>query len=450
MKVAFFAVLSPCPSGISDYCHHLLPELKKLTDIDVFIDDYKVDDEAILSQFEVLHYLNFERRFNAGDYDAIIYQMGNDPCHGFMYHYMFNFPGIVVMHDYNLHPSRASMLRSSGDESTYLWELQECLGEKGREIARLICSGEQYHALLNSFPMNEKVLKSSVGVIAHNPYVAQLIEQKSPDAIVRFVNMGIPKRKRLLKKANARRALNLPLGKFIVVAPGFVGEHKKPNVALDAFAKFLKKHSNALLLFVGKPDKRLDLQRRIDEMALSDLASITGYVSDDRFDEYVAAADVVLNLRTNTLRETSGTMLRAMSLSKPVVSTRLLQNMHLPDGVCLWVEHSTDEADELALRLESLWSNPKMGDEIGKEAKMYINSQHSLKQAAEGYKQTIDDILKSNIRKSHRRLRDRLLWLPEMNDEMLAGVCDESLKEPLQEELEWAMTELGMGKPPHF
>ncbi|MBN2208876.1 MAG: glycosyltransferase [Candidatus Coatesbacteria bacterium] len=451
MKIAFFGVLSPIRSGVADYCQNLLPDLKELVDIDVFIDDYDPDEKGVASQFPVFNYLRFESRRKKEKYDAIVYQMGNDLHHRFMYHYVFNFPGIVVLHDFNLHPSRASMLQASGDQATYARELEECLGPKGREVARLVATSAQFSALLDTFPMNEKVLSRSLAVIVHNPYVKRMVEKSFPDTPAHLVNMGIPLRKNVLKKAQARRKLNLPLEKFTSLYPGFVGPHRKPDVALDAFAKFTEKHPNALLVFTGEPDPRVDLASEVKRRGLEEFVRLENYVSDEAFDGYIMASDVVLNLRTNKIRETSATMLTAMSLGKPVIATRLIHNCHLPAGTCLFIEHSPTEAEAVAGRLEEIWSNPSEGEQIGNAAQAYIMDNHSIKQAAQGYKTAIDAVLASTTEntkntKQARTLRERLSWLDEEKQRIVSDLSSGDAEgQALADELEQAIAELGLG-----
>lgn len=447
MTIAFFAVLSPVRSGVADYCENLLPELKKLMDIDVFIDDYDPGEKRVTSQFEVFNYLRFEDRLATEKYDAIVYQMGNDVHHRFMYHYIFNFPGIVVLHDFNLHPSRASMLRATGDEATYVRELEECVGPKGPEVARLVMAGDEFSALLDSFPMNERVLRSSLAAIVHNPYVKGMVERTAPDTPAHLINMGIPVRKNILKKAQARRKLNLPLGKFVVLHPGFVGPHRKPNVALDAFAQFIEKHPNALLVFTGRPDPKIDLAREVGRRGLAKSVRLADYAPDEAFDNYITASDVVLNLRTNKIRETSATMLTAMSLARPVIATRLIHNCHLPLGTCLFVEHSPTEADDLAERLEQLWSNPKEGDMIGKAAQAHMRQEHTTKQAAAGYKSAIEAMSaqSSKSAKRPRTLRERLTWLDEEKKQIVGDLCAPGHDRIVTEQLEDVMAQLGLG-----
>ena len=446
MKVALFAVLYPIRSGLANYCHNLLPKLKELAEIDIFIDDYDPDDEAITSQFEVMNYLRFEERLASEKYDAIIYELGNDLHYKFMYHYIFNFPGIVVLHDFNLHPSRASMLRASADEETYRRELEDCVGPRGSEIARLVCAGEQFNPLLNVFPMNEKVLRSSRAALVHNPYVKRLVQEVAPRTPAYLVNMGLPEPGRTLKRAESRRRLNLPASKFIVLNQGFVGPHRKPEVVLDGFARFVKKHPKSMLVFTGDPDPRVDLACMIRTRALTEAVRLENYVQDDVFHTYIAAADVVLNLRTNAIRETSATMLTAMLLGRPVIATRLAHNCYLPPSVCLFVEHSPAEANDLAARLESLWSNPKQGEAIGKAARAYVRSNHSLAQSARGYKAAIDAVVAQPEERTRepRTLRERLPWLAEEKASVLDEICAPEHHKQVGEVLREAMSDLGL------
>lgn len=449
MRIAFFAVLPPVQSGVADYCRTLLPQLEEYAAIDLFIDDYDPDGVAI-PRDRIMHHLRFEKRHRGGDYDAIIYQMGNDVYHGFMYHYILNFPGILVLHDYNIHPSRASMLRAIGDEATYFNELEQCVGPKGREIGRLVMAGDQFGALLETFPMNETILRASQGVVVHNPYVERLVKATAPEAIVRTVNMGIPLPEKLPKKANARRSLNLPLGKFVVAAPGYIGRHRKPGVALEAFAQFSEKHKNALMVFVGKSDPRLDLAGMVKSRGLDASVLVRGYVTAEDFQNYIIASDVVLNLRTNKIRETSATMLEAMALGRPVIATRLMHNCHFPAGISLFVEHAPDEADHLAAVLGHLWSNPKEAEQIGERAREYVRDNHSVEQAALGYKEAIEAVIAQTTKdtkgtKTARTLRERNEWLDEEKRRVLGELCGPASPDLLADEIEAALEQLGLG-----
>ena len=95
MRVAFFSPLPPSPSGIADYSQALLAPLGRLVELEVFADA--------------------AREFRPGDFDLALYQIGNNPYHDFVYETALRHPGVVVMHESNLHHLMADITIRRGD-----------------------------------------------------------------------------------------------------------------------------------------------------------------------------------------------------------------------------------------------------------------------------------------------------------------------------------------------
>ena len=74
MRIAFFSPLPPARSGIADYSQTLLEALAPLASLDVFSDA--------------------PTGFDPSRYDAILYQIGNNGFHDFVYHAALRYPGI--------------------------------------------------------------------------------------------------------------------------------------------------------------------------------------------------------------------------------------------------------------------------------------------------------------------------------------------------------------------
>src|ERR1017187_6738906 len=83
MRVALFSPLPPCRSGIADYSETLVEHLKPLVDLEVFADG--------------------DRPFDPSRFDIALYHLGNNPHHGFVYEAALRHPGVVAMHESNLH-----------------------------------------------------------------------------------------------------------------------------------------------------------------------------------------------------------------------------------------------------------------------------------------------------------------------------------------------------------
>src|SRR6185436_14765134 len=95
MRIAWFSPLPPERSGIAAYSANLVPRLAQAHAIDCWSGANRQD------------FLWTARR---DPYDLFIYQLGNAPCHDYMWAYLAAFPGLVVLHDARLHHARARRL----------------------------------------------------------------------------------------------------------------------------------------------------------------------------------------------------------------------------------------------------------------------------------------------------------------------------------------------------
>ena len=57
---------------------------------------------------------DFAPLHHARPFDLVVYQLGNAGCHDYMWAYLTRYPGLVVLHDAQLHQSRAKALLSRG------------------------------------------------------------------------------------------------------------------------------------------------------------------------------------------------------------------------------------------------------------------------------------------------------------------------------------------------
>jgi hypothetical protein len=100
LKVAFFSPLPPTRSGIADYSAALLDELRKLVDVQVFSSKPET--------------------FRPSDFDVSLYQVGNNVHHDFCYEMALENPGVVVVHEANLHHLIADITIKRGDWDAYM------------------------------------------------------------------------------------------------------------------------------------------------------------------------------------------------------------------------------------------------------------------------------------------------------------------------------------------
>lgn len=95
MKIAYFSPLNPLKSGISDYSEFLLSYLSRYSEIDLWVDGFKPNNSAI-SQYRIFDFKKHKNdRKRLIKYDAIIYNLGNNPeFHAGMYDVFLNIQGM--------------------------------------------------------------------------------------------------------------------------------------------------------------------------------------------------------------------------------------------------------------------------------------------------------------------------------------------------------------------
>src|SRR5258708_33035538 len=80
---AVFTPLPPARTGTADYAAALIPELRKLVEVEGFSGE--------------------QNGFDALAYDEGLYQIGNNPHHPGAYRHALRHPGLVTLQDANVH-----------------------------------------------------------------------------------------------------------------------------------------------------------------------------------------------------------------------------------------------------------------------------------------------------------------------------------------------------------
>jgi hypothetical protein len=103
----------------------------------------------------------------AGEGDAAegvpVYDVADDPAHGFVYRALLRRPGLVVLEDWCLHRLVRAETAGRGDTAAYRREARLCLGETGSFVAEQVLAGRG-GALPALLAWNERVLAASLAL----------------------------------------------------------------------------------------------------------------------------------------------------------------------------------------------------------------------------------------------------------------------------------------------
>jgi glycosyltransferase involved in cell wall biosynthesis len=162
--------------------------------------------------------------------------------------------------------------------------------------------------------------------------------------------------------------------------------NKRIPQLLEAFAGLRRERPGARLLLAGAAGERFDVQRRLERLGLVEGVERLDYVPEERMWSLMAACDVLVNLRYPTMGETSGSVIRALSLGKPLVVSDVGWFSELPDDAVLKVPVDELEVDVLrgALGLAA-----DHGATLGVNARAYVERKHALSRTADGYAEAL-------------------------------------------------------------
>lgn len=411
-RLAWFTPLPPVRSGIAAYNAELLPLLAGEYDIDVFVHQPPGLAEPI-EPLRVLDAHEFVVRHRLGPYDLIVYQLGNATCHDYMWPYLMRYPGLVVLHDAQLHHSRARALLQRGRLQDYRSEL--ACNHPGIDpgVAEMVSSGLG-GMLYYLWPMLRGVMHAARAVAVHNGLLARDLGAEHPGVPIEPIRMGVAD---TLAQGSSVVIPELE-GSPVLAAFGMVTPEKRIPQVLRAFAPLLGVAPSARLLLVGATTDYYDVWADCAEFGVADRVTITGFVADHDLPAYIQASDVCLCLRWPTGRETSGAWLRCLAAGRPTVITDLQQLvdvasldprnwnvLHAADATVGAIRYESnqavtvsidllDEVHSLRLALQRLAVDGDLRTMLGANARAHWEREHTLAAMVADYRRVIDQTLR--------------------------------------------------------
>ena len=359
MRLAVWSPLPPSPSGIADYAAEQQPALERRFDLTA---------------------VGEEPRGPRPEADLDLYHLGNSPAHAYVYRAALERPGIALLHDWSLHHLVLSETVERGDSAAYLREMRRSYGDRGTFVGRQVARALGGDLLPALYPLNERVLEGSLAVVGLTRWIAERAALRLRGRPVLHLphHLSLPLDP-LPTRAEARRALGLPLDGPIVTAPGLATASKRLDVALAAAGRLLGRWPSLRFVVAGGVDPRLPLAAWASDAGMSSSLVTTGRLLLDDFVRHLVAADVVLGLRFPTHGEISGALVRALGVGRPVLVTAGSPSAEeFPEGVVVPVDPGRWEAEEVRAFLEALLGDAELAGGVGRLAAAYARRVHAL------------------------------------------------------------------------
>ena len=389
-RAAVFSPVNPVASGISDYCEEFLRLLQTHMDFSLYLDAYQPESEFVKANLQFFNAEEFPRHQQQNPYDHVFYHIGNSPYHNYIYPYLYQYPGIMVLHDAWLLGTRLHKAVENWEGDEFRAELKAAYGEKGDTIAEIILSGLHNQTFLRHFPMHELQVRASLLTVVHDSWLAEDIMVKNPGSTV----MRVPHRGPQLPLdsdagARVRQSLNLSPDTFLLGSFGFVGPEKRIDPLLKAFSWMHQRQPDSRCLIVGKAGDNIDLDEIIHRYELQGKVIITGRLPEKEYFEHICACDIISALRWPTHRESSAAINSALYYGKAVVSTDLAHLRDYPEDTLVRISPA-DEEKQLRGKLLELAMSPPLVQRIGAAGRKHLERQHSAAAVAHAWLAVIE------------------------------------------------------------
>lgn len=365
MRVAYYSPLPPDPSGIADYSAHLLPALEQRIEVKVAR----------------------RRRRPPRGCDVALYHIGNNPdAHDWIVEEFRKRPGLVVLHDVVLHHLVAGMTLARGRPGDYLDAMQQESGVVGRLLAHGVLDGllqPLWEDRAADFPLTLWVVGPATGIIVHSHFAEGWVRELGYTGPV----WRIPMPAWQVPAAEVEtKPPDVVIGCF-----GHMNTAKRIPQLLDAFARLRLHRPEAQLVLAGSQAPGFDLTELLEARGLGDAVVRHDYLAEETLWQLIIDSDVLVNLRSPTMGETSAMVVRALSLGKPIVVSDVGWFSELPEEAAVKIPVDERETEALVQALERLADDGEYRGRIGRAAADWARKEHDLDRAADLYVATLEE-----------------------------------------------------------
>ncbi len=375
-ELVFAGPLPPAATGVATYDRAVLDGLRRIG----FFERHRMD---------VLWPIEPKDTPRLPGYRLGIFQVGNNvEFHLEVYRAAFLTPALVVLHDLAL-DDFVRGLKSLGDPLGYMAE-REAMALRRNLTSPDVARNEPLRD-----PWCAHVSRRARGLIVHSEFGKRYLREMGCRTPVFVVPHPLVETEADMARATARGGqLRAPLEaagmRTLVVAPGDLNQAKRLDAVLGAVVNL---DPSVHVALVGRRITGYDIDAVVEGARLGQRVTVAPDVADEEFLGWLAAADVVVDLRFPHRGEVSGSLARAMQAGKPAVVSATGTYLDVPDDLVLRVAPGPTDPGELAARLRTLVEDPELRARLGAAAREHMERRRSSEATAHGYERAVDATL---------------------------------------------------------
>lgn len=363
-KIAWVSPIAPDRSGIADYSMDLLASLNKQFNVELFSGAIQKSGEYDCNVSDISE---LPERYK--EFDYVIYNIGNSDYHTSYLDYVKNYPGVVILHDFNL---LGLMCCIAIDKKEHIHLREFYKNAKSFDHIKQLCEDET-HSILKQYPLSKWVFDSSLGVLVHSNYLKELAEEEykiSGDKIS-VISQPIKLQNHI---ADAKNNDEINISSF-----GDIVDGKCIPEILQALQQLKPDGKKVNFRLVGKfgdpafEEKILKQINKIDNKNIN--IYLTGRLSNEDYIQTLKETDIAIQLRGKSRGETSRALLECMSYGIPTIS-HIGYGQEFKDEKVIYNLSEINEKTILKA-LNDLTSNFDLRKETSQNSFNYIKENHS-------------------------------------------------------------------------
>jgi len=176
-------------------------------------------------------------------------------------------------------------------------------------------------------------------------------------------------------KSSRREDLKIPAGKTLIVTVGYVNQNKRIDKIIEVLGENQELSDKILYAVVGSTGHNSEyfsyLQSLVTKYGLSDSVRFLGFQPNDVLYNYMAHAEVFINLRYPAMESASWSLIEQLYFEKPVIVINTGFYGELPDTSVVKVG-AENEKESLRASLERLLADERLREKIGKDGKKFV------------------------------------------------------------------------------
>lgn len=424
MRIAWFTPLS-ARTGIAKYSLSAVSAVSQLADVDIWTtpreDDYHTD-------LTVKDIGDLRDAADLRGYDHVVYNLGNNPdMHADIFDVYTCNPGVVIQHDKTMaHFMRVYYSVVHEDPSRYRDLLAYYYGDEvaAQASRQMLGLGGQGGDL----PLVEPCLWNATGVVVHSEDAVAVVDRYPGIVPVDCIDLPLFPPRVPVDAALDRAALGVAVDEVLLVSHGRIGDSKRVEQTVRAIS-MLPAGARSRVRFVIAGGAHPALVERIMAQArglgLGDRVRVTGFVPEGELHAWLAAADIMVNLRYPSTESASGALIEQLAHTAPIVVSDVGFYASFPDDTLIRTSPS-DEGEEIARALLPLVVDERLRQVIGERTHEYAAQRFAPKRYAERLVGFLDRVGEN---------RARLQAIDSLGESLL-GMPAERVREAAMREIE--------------